>query len=195
MEKPSVDLRSVCWQTAVTDSFLSRLLRVDQASQLLLPHHLLGGNMDHSQGWGFICLQSNHCRLSLVVSGERLTRKAMSIIHVKSWQQGSLGPLIYSLQLQKQWSDSPRDPSLGHLNWSRHLPPSMPGILPLPSCSSWTTHWSLSSYSLLWPCQLQCRGLSHFWWHFTLHSMHPFQPSPNPVTPARIKLISGSFAS
>lgn len=179
--------------SAVTDSFLSRLLGPDQTSQLLLPHHLLGGNMGHTRGWGFICPQSNHCRLSLVVSGERLTRKVMNIIHVKGWHQGSLGPFIYPLQLQGWWRAPPGEPPFRYLNWSIG-DASHPACLvsfPYPPALPENRLIFILLFPALWPCQLQHGALSHF----SLHSVHPFQPSQNPVTPMRIKLISESFAS
>lgn len=109
--------------------------------------------MDDSWDWRFLCPQSNHSRLSLVVSGERWTHKAMNIIHVKGWQQGSLGPLIYSLQLQEWWRDSHRDPPFGYLSWSRCLPPFPYLLLFLNS-----TLIFILLFPALWPCHLQYRA-------------------------------------
>lgn len=106
--------KGLCWITGKTlcrllltgclqlqNFFFSSLLGIDYTNRLLLPHHLLGGNMDCTRDRGFICPRSNHTRLSLVGSGERLTQKAMNIIYMKGWKHCSLGSQIYSLRLQE----------------------------------------------------------------------------------------------
>lgn len=123
----------------------------------------------------------------------------MNITHMKGWKHCSLGSLIYSLWLQEWWRWSAlTSRSTFSVLKLEQLPPTQRAWYP---CLAFLlflgTGFSLIYLCPLIPCFMipptAIQNIVPLLVPPWPHSRHPFQPSLNPITPTRIKVISESF--